>query len=189
MKNAACLAVALWCAACAADPQSQTAAAGGSGTPVFGRQAPPQVPASPRAAPGDGFELHLKRSGCYGSCPSYQVTIHGNGGVDYVGYSHVAVAGAQHGQADPAALGSLRARFADPATATPWGGYTRDKPGCGPWSSDMPGVTIEAYFDGRWRRIEHDLGCSGAPSTLQPLEQAIDAAAQSEQWVSGRSAY
>src|ERR1700680_1928962 len=33
--------------------------------------------------------IQLERTGCYGTCPAYSVTIHGDGKVEYNGKSHV----------------------------------------------------------------------------------------------------
>lgn len=197
MKYAAGLGLILSAAACAATQPAESDAAPATAAPamppsaVFGNTKPRTqyvLPAPPRPAPADGFELRMQRSACYGICPAYELVIHGNGEVDFRGRSHVAVSGVQHGQADMQALAALRAQLADPAFDL-WGSYTRGKPGCGPWATDMPGVTIEAYVGDRWQRINHDLGCYKAPAALKALERAIDTAGRSEQWVSGRSTY
>ena len=172
MKGVASIVPVLLLAACAGAPAN-----------------PPAAPASEllgtsRSAPADGFELRMRRSGCFGSCPSYEVVIHADGRVDYFGSAHVAAGGARQGQADGEALARLRRRLDD--AALPWGDYVRGTPGCGAWATDMPGATIDAWVDGRWRSIRHDFGCSAAPAELKALEQDIDAAALSEQWVSGR---
>lgn len=190
MKRLAALVLLLSAAACAGSPAdgATNATAARSRPPVFG-EAPPgalQAPANEEASPPGGFELRMSRGACFGICPAYRLVIHADGGVDFIGAAHTATAGAQHGEADAAALAQLRSRLMDPEFA-PWGSYVRGKPGCGPWATDMPGVSIQAYVDGRWRRIDHDLGCRDAPPALKQLEQAIDAAAGSERWVSGRS--
>jgi len=43
--------------------------------------------------PLDQVSISLSRSGCYGTCPIYQVTIHGDGTVDYIGKAYVDVLG------------------------------------------------------------------------------------------------
>lgn len=39
--------------------------------------------------------VRMERIGCYGNCPAYTVTIHGDGRVEYDGKSHVKENGAQ----------------------------------------------------------------------------------------------
>ena len=136
--------------------------------------------------PAGDFELRMTRSACYGICPSYSLTIHADGGVDYEGSGHVAAGGPQHGQADAQALARLRAELSDPAFNL-WGDYVRGAPACGPWATDMPGVSIEAYVGGRWRHIHHNLGCRDAPAALRRLEQDIDEAAGSSRWTGGEA--
>ena len=41
--------------------------------------------------------IQLERTGCYGTCPGYSVTIHGDGRVEYNGKSHVKEIGTQEG--------------------------------------------------------------------------------------------
>lgn len=145
----------------------------------------PRFPGLLRPAPADGFELRLRRSGCYGICPSYEVVIHADGTVDFQGISHVAVKSA-HGQADAAALARLRARLEQDADI-PWGDYVRGSALCGDWATDMPGAAVEAWFAGRWHAIHHDYGCSAAPAALKALEQDIDTAARAARWSSGHA--
>jgi len=170
MRQTVCTGLLLLLAACAAAPAPPAAAPA----------APARLADPSRPAPPDGFEVRLRRSGCYGRCPVYAVVLHGDGTVDYSGGV------SQHGQADPAAFAALRRHLADPAL--PWGDYTRAAPAaCGAWSTDMPGVTIEAYFGGRWHTVRHDLGCAAAPAALKALEQEIDDAAGTQNWSGGRA--
>lgn len=191
MKKPVIAALVLLVAACTTTSQPSPDAVVPAVPPsaVFGNKSPAKLPApAARAAPADGFEVRMQRNACYGICPAYELILHGNGKVDYRGISHVAISGAQHGQADAQALAALRAQLSDPAFEL-WGSYTRGKPGCGTWATDMPAVSIEAYVGDRWQHIGHDLGCYQAPAALKALEQAIDTAGRSEQWISGRSSY
>lgn len=138
------------------------------------------------SAAKDDVLVHLTRSGCFGACPAYDLTLHQSGNVDYIGYSHVLVQGRQHGTADPQALARLRPQLQRSAFSVLAHRYLHDSPACGLWASDMPTVTIEVFDNGRWLRAEHDYGCSAAPAALTQLEQAIDDAAQSSQWTSMR---
>jgi hypothetical protein len=191
MKKPAIAALVLLVNACTATSQPSPDAAVSAVPPsaVFGSKPPIQLPVpGVRAAPADGFEVRMQRSACYGICPAYELILRGSGAVDFRGIAHVAVSGEQHGQADAQALAALRAQLSDPAFEL-WGSYTRGKPACGAWATDMPAVSIDAYVGDRWQHIGHDLGCYQAPAALKALEQAIDAAGRSEQWVSGRSSY
>ena len=41
--------------------------------------------------------IQLERIGCYGTCPAYSITIHGDGRVEYTGNAHVKEMGATRG--------------------------------------------------------------------------------------------
>jgi hypothetical protein len=188
MARKVCAIAALLAGCTAADPADHPATA--RGQVIEAASSAPQPPAhapTPPSSPataGD-FKLQMSRSGCYVRCPSYELTISGDGSVDYLGRSHVAAPGAQHGQADPQRLAALRRRLSAelPQLAQR---YVHGSAGCGLWATDMPTVVIE-FSDGghRWR-AEHDHGCAAAPAALAQLEQAIDDAAGSAQWTSGR---
>lgn len=149
-----------------------------------GRDVPRLTQPTPSAEAGN-FMVRLRRGACLGRCPVYELTIHDDGSVDYAGRSHVAVSGARHGRADPEQLAALRARLAQPETAALAGEYLRGKPICGLWASDQPVVRLDVVLGGRRWQVAHDWGCSGAPDALKNLEQAVDDAAGSSQWVGG----
>ena len=44
--------------------------------------------------------IQLERSGCYGTCPVYTVTIHGDGRLEYNGKGHVKEIGAREGRTE-----------------------------------------------------------------------------------------
>jgi hypothetical protein len=155
---------------------------------------PPQPPVVPPPAalpppPAADFELRLYRGGCRGACANYDLVIHADGSVDYLGHAHVAVAGAQRGQIDSEAVAALHARIDDVGLTGKSGRYLHGAPECGDWTPDQPTVVVEIWQNGAWQRFEHDLGCAGALSSLAPLEQTIDETAHSAQWVYGGALY
>src|SRR5262252_8625610 len=56
--------------------------------------------------------ISLERTHCYGNCPAYTVTIHGDGRVEYAGKEYVKVKEARSGQIDAAAIKVLASQFA-----------------------------------------------------------------------------
>lgn len=60
-------------------------------------------------------EISLQQSACFGRCPEYAVTVHGDGSVEFSGNRFVAAPGPQQGRADPARLGQLRELLQRPA--------------------------------------------------------------------------
>src|SRR5215469_6811116 len=53
----------------------------------------PAYPSAQTSTFADDFSITLKRVGCLGTCPDYEVTIHGNGKVRYQGNFYVRVDG------------------------------------------------------------------------------------------------
>src|SRR5262249_13736507 len=51
--------------------------------------------------------VRFERKPCFGNCPAYTVTIHGDGRVDYVGKADVKEKGERHGRIETAALKTL----------------------------------------------------------------------------------
>src|SRR5215467_6140087 len=56
--------------------------------------------------------IQLERMPCYGICPGYSVTIHGDGRVEYNGKSHVKETGAREGQIVTDKIKALASEFA-----------------------------------------------------------------------------
>ena len=56
--------------------------------------------------------IHLERVGCYGACPAYMVTIHGDGRVDYDGKAHVTEKGTREGRVETDTIKALVVDFA-----------------------------------------------------------------------------
>ena len=55
--------------------------------------------------------ISLKRTECFGTCPSYRVELRGNGEVRYRGEKHVLVKGSHQWRVDPAVIGQLLELF------------------------------------------------------------------------------
>jgi Domain of unknown function (DUF6438) len=60
--------------------------------------------------------------------------------------------------------------------------YVSGSAACGPYATDAPSAITEVNHAGRHKRIEHDYGCSQAPSVLGELERKIDEVAQTGRW-------
>jgi ankyrin repeat protein len=125
----------------------------------------------------------LERAGCLGSCPSYKVSISGRGEVLFTtvdGYQgFVAVPGTHEWHIKQQAVADLlnefhKARFLD----------ALDKYQCN-WT-DLPSETITLTMNGITHSVV-DYGGSavGLPSSVEALEDRIDAIAGSARWVSG----
>ena len=143
----------------------------------------PVPPANPSPAEG---HLSLERGACFGSCPVYTVTLERSGEIIFVGRRFVADTGT-HTATIPAARADSLFRELD---AAGWFGfadrYGMGEPGCDRFATDLPSVVTEVRMDGRTKRVEHDYGCTGAPSKLGDLERRIDEVTGVKRWIEGR---
>ena len=62
--------------------------------------------------------IQLERSACYGTCPAYSVTVHGDGRIEYNGKGHVKETGTREGRVQ---LGQIRALASEFAKMKFWG--------------------------------------------------------------------
>ena len=125
--------------------------------------------------------IQLERTGCFGTCPAYSATIHGDGRVEYNGKSHVKEMGTREGRIEKDKIRALASVFAKMKF---WGiaeDYSAAK--CkGRVCTDMATAITELSTRGVTHRVKHYYGCGSAPKSLFDLESAIDKSANSEQW-------
>lgn len=124
--------------------------------------------------------IQLERSACYGVCPAYSVTIHGDGRVEYNGKSNVKETGAHEGQITTDKIRSLVLEFAKAKFWELDEDYSGKK--CKGYCTDMATAVTEIKAKGVTHRVKHYYGCGGVPKPLFELESAIDKSANSEQW-------
>lgn len=124
--------------------------------------------------------VELSRGPCFGSCPSYTITIHGDGTVEYEGKGFVKVTGRQTGTLSSEELAEILQRL-DQAHffALDDRAFT--------WCFDTSSVLVRVSVDGRAKSVASDAGCTGAKSGVQDaFVQAaddIDRIVGSERWV------
>jgi len=139
--------------------------------------APPTVEYSLTA-----FEsLTLERTGCYGFCPTYEVTVHADGLVIYQGYEHVGVLGEQRGQMDEAGMKELLALCAELdffslAAEYRW---TEDEEGNRRTITDQPSRFTTLRLGGREHQVENYFG---GPEALRALEDRMDELSDAVAW-------
>ena len=130
---------------------------------------------------GDGPAVEtitLERQPCFGACPVYTVTIHGDGRVEYNGADFVEVTGAQTAAVAPSAVQALADRL------TEAGYFDWDDSYMNQDVTDLPYVISSVTLsDGTTKRIEHYHGDGSAPDELTDLENLIDETANTAQWV------
>ena len=136
------------------------------------------------AAPGSesagGVEVDsitLERQPCFGFCPVYTLTIHGDGHVTFRGFRFVEVTGEQTSEIDPAAVQALAGEMVVA------GYFNWEDAYMNRLATDHPYVlTSITLADGTTKSIEHYHGDFFAPEALTELEDRIDEVAGTARW-------
>jgi hypothetical protein len=141
----------------------------------------PGAPSPAKALAKGVAELTLDRSACFGSCPSYSVTLRTDGTVIYKGNQYVRVRGQAFDHVDPAEVAALVASF-DAAAAEP---PVRPDPHshCTRSNPDAPKARVTLRRHGREQPMPL-LGHCVAPHE-HGLVDEIDRVARTERWVTG----
>lgn len=130
--------------------------------------------------------ITLERTPCFGSCPAYRLTIHGDGSVVYTGLSNVTVEGVQIGRVSDDQVRQLAERFYDIDYFALAGQYQCP-------ASDLPSAKTSIAIGGQSKAVD-DYGpgmavesqdCA-APDSLVQLENFIDEITNSQQWVGSK---
>jgi hypothetical protein len=140
--------------------------------------APAPATSESQAAPA----VTLERTPCFGRCPVYSVSISRSGLITYEGKRFVADSGADSARIAPEAVDSLLAELDRGGYFGLDDHYVSGAPTCGPYATDLPSANSSANDGTRSKRIQHDHGCSHAPSMLSSLEKRIDEVAGTSRW-------
>jgi hypothetical protein len=120
----------------------------------------------------------LERTVCFGTCPSYRVTVFSDGRVQWEGASFVKVKGKATAKLTPAELAALRDAFRDAKY------FARQDADCYD-VTDNPSANT-SFDDGKQKKsIKHYYGCRSSKDApaLTALENKIDAILGTERWV------
>ena len=145
---------------------------------------PPEVWASRHVAVPDQVDLgtlriSLKRTGCYGTCPSYRVTISGDGLVSYEGDRDVLVNGAHADHISSDAVRELLSSFRKADFLSALDEYRA-------LVTDSPTQTLSLTVNGRTKTVVDYVGSEvGLPDAVKDLERQVDERARIERWVKG----
>jgi len=123
--------------------------------------------------------IGLERTRCYGYCPAYSVTIHGDGSVKYFGKYYVDIPGEQTAKIPPDKLQEMLTAFDNVRFFSLLDHY-RDS------CTDMPTFYISLTVDGKSKRIENyycDHKTWGPQADLTKLAAQIDAVSGAKQWI------
>ncbi|MFC4256220.1 hypothetical protein GRI97_11180 [Altererythrobacter xixiisoli] len=146
----------------------------------------PEIAASPAAEFPNGTpadtEMMLERTGCYGSCPAYKVSISGQGRVRFSAdgaHSYVAWSGIHETRVSPQVAAELIEAFRSAH-------FAGLRPACEVAAIDSPTYLLTLRRGGRTIRVEdHLCQLDGMPASVTALQDMIDRLAGTRRWIIG----
>ena len=133
----------------------------------------------PDLKPDSQIRIELERTGCYGTCPSYKVSMV-PGSITFYGGGYVAAAGIHKDTLAPDAVRALAQRFVDADF------YSMDKEYVA-GVTDEPTFRVSVSIDGNIQAVTDYMGSwVGMPAVIEDLEDAIDETARTDRWIEGK---
>ncbi len=126
--------------------------------------------------------ISLQRTQCFGTCPIYALNLYEDGTVVYVGVNYVAVSGVQVSQIDADAVTGLIQMM----TATGYFDWQDEYANI--TITDQPSVITSLSTPDQYKQIVRYGGDANAPVGLTWIEDRIDSAVNSAQWVQPNAA-
>ena len=137
------------------------------------------VPA-PAVRPDSNVSITLRRSGCFGTCPAYQVSV-STEGIVFEGRGFVVADGRHTDTVDPRAVRELAKKFVAADFYS-----MRDEYRAG--VTDNPTYTLSISIDDHAKQVVDYVGpWVGMPEVISELEDDVDAFAHTERWIEGGS--
>lgn len=154
---------------------------------LLGLNFTPGSPASGALQDATGLVITLERTGCFGPCPIYRLTLRGDGEVVFEGKRFVKSVGKLTAHVPPEDVQRLAEEFKKANYFSLRDKYVSPADGCQQWATDNPSAITSIKFEGKEKSVNHYYGCRGVKGLdeLVKLETAIDRVAQTDQWVKG----
>lgn len=129
--------------------------------------------------------ITLQRTRCFGTCPSYKLTIYDDGKVEYEGKDYVKRKGKIEGRITKAELEELIREFERIDYLNLADDYTLDSKNCPQGWTDNPTAVTSLDWKGKKKAITHYHGCRGSNvlDQLTALEDKIDQVVKTERWI------
>jgi hypothetical protein len=142
------------------------------------------VEANEQTIPPDTL-ITLERTGCFGPCPEYKLTISADGTVTFEGRRFVKKVGTVKSVISKEQVRELLAAFMKINYFDLRDRYEGPGDGCKQWATDHPSAITSIRTNGKSKSVWHYYGCRGVEvlAELEKLEQAIDDAANSAHWI------
>ncbi len=125
----------------------------------------------------NSLRITLSRSGCYGTCSSYEIEIHGDGTVLYDGHAYVGTRGKRKKRISHASLVKLVDTFRKADYFSLAAGYVSGV-------TDNPTYVSSISFDGVSKSVLDYVGrAAGMPPDVSDVEAAIDLLSGASNWI------
>lgn len=132
----------------------------------------------PVLRPDSNVTITLSRSGCYGTCPSYTVTV-STDGIVFDGSGFVAASGKHTDTVDADAVRKLAERFIAADFYSMDSDYVASV-------TDNPTCELSIAIDGREKQVLDYVGSwVGMPAVITELEDEVDTFARTQRWIEG----
>lgn len=129
-------------------------------------------------------QITLTRSGCYGNCPAYQVTINAEGEVDFV-LSKLGGNLKKETLISKEDIERILAKFSEIKFMSLGEKYFTSEDGCSSMATDFPIQTIGLSQQEKIKDVRHDLGCTqivgGIDKKLNQLSSLINQIVKTEE--------
>lgn len=152
------------------------------------------------------LSLSMKRSGCFGECPIYDLTIQSDGKVIFEGKKYTKTIGKAESKLEKEKIKKLIAEIGKANFFSLDDSYNYESKNCPLSMSDHPNITLYIKLDGKEKTINHDWGCwkdspltspdsNGSsvmqenwkptifPQKLYLLENKIDEIVETKRWI------
>jgi len=133
---------------------------------------------APTVRPDSAVTITLSRSGCYGTCPSYEVSV-STEGIVFEGEGFVVASGRHTDTVDPSAVRGLAKKL---VAADFYSMNDEYQAGV----TDNPTYVLSISIDGHAKKVLDYVGSwVGMPEVISDLEDEIDTFARTERWIEG----
>jgi hypothetical protein len=135
----------------------------------------------PEVRDWDSVVIKLTRTGCFGTCPSYEVEVHGDGTVRYKGGTYVTIRGDHRWSVPQENVRELVKLFREADYYSLRDEYVAQ-------ITDNPTYISSIQIDGKSKTVTDDVGeIIGMPLEVSDLESAIDRLSEVERWTRGNA--
>ncbi|HWF02890.1 MAG TPA: DUF6438 domain-containing protein [Candidatus Angelobacter sp.] len=136
--------------------------------------------AAPALRPDSRIAIKLLRSGCFGSCPAYNVTI-STEGILFEGHGNVGAAGKHTDTVSPKDVRALAQKFIAADFYSMDASYRAGV-------TDCPTYMLSVVIDGHRKEVEDYMGSwEGMPAVIESLEDQVDELARTDRWINSTS--